>query len=649
MPLIVVADDRPLNRHFLTTLLHYYGYEVAEAADGVEALGLAHARRPDLIIADVVMPRMDGPALARAVRADPKLSQVPIIFYSASFREEEAYAIAKEAGVDYVITKPSDPQVILGTVARALGHAAPAESTPQPRPDTHEYIGRLQLAGIRMTAVIELMAHLSSERDPHELLRTACRAIRKIFGVDAAIIVAGGDLQADGDLDGERLDDLPARIAALAATAPLRAEGTGPLIDAARAVAPSAWSALLIPMISRGAPYGWILLLNRRDAPAFSVDDESLAFAAASQIRAEHENLTAGRTERQRIENELRASREDLSALVEASPLPIVAFDSDGIVLSWNPAAERTFGWSASEVIGGPCPAVPAEFKTEYERLVSECLAGKTITNLEQRRLRKDGALLDVIVSVAPIHGRNGEVRGFVTLVNDMTALRISRERLRALSARVLSIQEEERSRFARELHDDLGQLLTAIKIDASRLLQDVARGVKPPPSVVDGFLPLIDSTLETVVRLVSELRPSRIGEMGLAAAIEKKLAEFRKRHAIEADLSIDPKTQDLRGEAATAAFRILEEALTNTARHSGATKVTVGVFYNSNELRIVIKDNGRGIREADLIAADAYGLIGMRERAVILGGSVEINSGEQRGTTVTARIPFGNDPGNHR
>src|SRR5215475_6772610 len=138
MPLIVVADDRPLNRHFLTTLLKYYGYDVVEASDGIEALAWAHERRPDLIIADVVMPGMDGATLARAVRADSSLAGIPIIFYSASFRDVEAHAIAKSAGVEYVIAKPSDPQVIIEMVACALGQTLPATTPAAPRLDTRE-------------------------------------------------------------------------------------------------------------------------------------------------------------------------------------------------------------------------------------------------------------------------------------------------------------------------------------------------------------------------------------------------------------------------------------------------------------------------------------------------------------------------------
>src|SRR5436309_3543879 len=145
MPFILVADDRALNRHFLTTLLTYYGHDVSEAADGVEALRLARERKPDLIIADVVMPRMDGPALARALRAEPQLQDVPVIFYSASYQEVEAQAIARAVGVEHVITKPSDPEFILQTVARALGKDAQA-APPEVPADPREIIGRLQLA-----------------------------------------------------------------------------------------------------------------------------------------------------------------------------------------------------------------------------------------------------------------------------------------------------------------------------------------------------------------------------------------------------------------------------------------------------------------------------------------------------------------------
>src|SRR5207244_6813422 len=130
--------------------------------------------------------------------------------------------------------------------------------------------------------------------------------------------------------------------------------------------------------------------------------------------------------------------------------------------------------------------------------------------------------------SMSPLRDAAGIVRGLVSIVDDISDLRASHERLRALSARVLSIQEEERTRIARELHDNLAQLLTAIKIDASRLVQNIQRQVAPPPRLVDGIVPLIDTTIDTVGRIVAEMRVSGIGDLGLAAAIERRLIELQ-------------------------------------------------------------------------------------------------------------------------
>ncbi len=506
MAVILVADDHPLNRHFLTTLLSYYGHEVLQAADGVEALEAAQRRRPDLIIADVAMPRMDGPALVRALRADAGLAAIPIIFYTASYREVESRAIAAAAGVAHVITKPADPEVILETVQRALG----ARGEPAWR-RAGEYLGRLQTASIRMSALIELTLHLSAERDPHALLRTACHAVRTIFGAHYAVIalVDAARNVTSTTVEGEAA--LPELIAQLTDR------------DAA---ASNLGTVLFLPMTTpHQVLYGWLMLGKGEDVETFTTDDERLAMAAASQIRAEHESLR----------------------------------------------------------------------ETDAE-------------------------------------------------------LRTSREQLRARSARVLSIQEEERTRLARELHDDLGQLLTAIKIDVARLVQDLGRGAAPPPRVMEGIVPLIENTIDTVGRIVSELRPTRIGEIGLAGAIEKKLAELQQRTDIECELSIRPAELWIGNEAAaTAAFRILEEALTNVARHSGATRAEVLVRQNGKELLLEVRDNGRGIREGERRDPGAYGLIGMRERAGMHGGSLEITGIEGRGTIVTARIPLGGDPRAHR
>lgn len=349
------------------------------------------------------------------------------------------------------------------------------------------------------------------------------------------------------------------------------------------------------------------------------------------------------------IDEQLSSSQLDLAALFEASPLPMVAVDQELFVRAWNPAAERTFGWRAGEISGGSISAfLPPASRDPFRRLAARCLAGETLTDVQGHPARKDGTSLDVSVSMAPLYDARGNVSGLVSIIHDITGrqraeeeLRSSRERLRAMSARVLSIQEEERTRIARELHDDLAQLLTAIKLDATRLVQHVSHGVAPPPRVMAGIIPLIDATLDAVGRIVSELRPSRIGEMGLAAAIEKTLADFQQRTDIECELSIRPEVLDIPNDIAAAVFRIVDEALTNIVRHSGATRAEVRLRQQLDELLLEVRDNGRGIQEDEKVASDAYGIMGMNERAYLFGGSLTITGVPDRGTIVAARIPL--------
>src|SRR2546430_1856150 len=180
---------------------------------------------------------------------------------------------------------------------------------------------------------------------------------------------------------------------------------------------PDLWSALYLPMVTRGSPSGWIMLGNRRDGHPFTIDDERLAFAAAAQVRAEYDSLRG----EQRMKEELRASRQDLAALFAASPVPIISLDAGLIVRAWNAAAERTFGWRAEEVIGRPSPAIPSDLAAQFEALAARSLAGETLHDVEVQRLRKDGSRIDVSSSLAPLRGADGQTNGFVSIAADIT------------------------------------------------------------------------------------------------------------------------------------------------------------------------------------------------------------------------------------
>lgn len=210
-----------------------------------------------------------------------------------------------------------------------------------------------------------------------------------------------------------------------------------------------------------------------------------------------------------------------------------------------------------------------------------------------------------------------------------------SERNLKALSERLLVVQEEERMRVARELHDDLGQALTALKMDVIGLLERV-----PPSPLADRILRTLDSTVSAVQRISSELRPSMLDDLGLVAALESEAHLFEERSGIECEISFPENPPHIDPRSATAIYRIVQEALTNVARHSNASRVELRLRERAEDLLLEIRDDGRGIEPHELNDPASLGLLGIRERADMVGGTVQFEGVPGRGTIVSVRIP---------
>jgi len=224
--------------------------------------------------------------------------------------------------------------------------------------------------------------------------------------------------------------------------------------------------------------------------------------------------------------------------------------------------------------------------------------------------------------------------------------LRQSHEQLRALSVYLQSVREEERTRIAREVHDELGQALTSCKLDVSWIAGRLPREAKALLDKARQLSAHIDSTIKTVRRISSELRPGVLDHLGLAAALEWQATEFQNRTGIKCDVQAQISEALLPQELNTAFFRVFQEMLTNIIRHAGATHVTVHLKEANRRIILQVKDNGRGILPADLHNPDSMGLLGMRERAALLGGEFKIARLPQgRGTRVTVSIPVPRPP----
>ncbi len=219
--------------------------------------------------------------------------------------------------------------------------------------------------------------------------------------------------------------------------------------------------------------------------------------------------------------------------------------------------------------------------------------------------------------------------------------LRETNEQLRALAARLQSVREEERIWIAREIHDELGQALTALKIDLSWLESKLPRDQKPLLDKTKSISKLVDNTIRSLRRIASELRPGVLDNLGLAAAIEWQAQEFQTRTGITCRCWLNLDDSGLSKEQSTAIFRIFQEALTNVARHANATGVDISLEEKAGELVLEVRDNGKGITESEISNPKSLGLLGMRERAFLLGGEVKIIGAAGKGTTVTVHIPL--------
>ena len=241
--------------------------------------------------------------------------------------------------------------------------------------------------------------------------------------------------------------------------------------------------------------------------------------------------------------------------------------------------------------------------------------------------------------------GRAASLAGTLLDFTERKQVELSLERssatLRELAAHLQSVREEERSAVAREIHDEMGQVLTALKIDLVRLrsrLKD--RKDAAATDLVASMLRSVDDAISTVQRIMAELRPSVLDDLGLIAAIEWQTRQFESRTGIACELDLPEATLHLSQRARTALFRILQESLTNVARHANASRVRVSLIYDPDWTTLSVDDNGRGISPLDLEDSRSFGLLGMRERAAVFGGTVEIRGEANAGTAVKVSLP---------
>jgi signal transduction histidine kinase len=289
-------------------------------------------------------------------------------------------------------------------------------------------------------------------------------------------------------------------------------------------------------------------------------------------------------------------------------------------------------GFAALEVARRECPDIPFIFVTGMlgEEVAIESLKnGATDYVLKNRIARLVPAVLRALREAEEhVERKRAEAR-----------LRESHEQLHALSVYLQYMREEERTRISRAVHDELGQALTGLKMDLVWLAGRLPKELKPLQEKAKAMAATVDGTVKTVRQIATDLRPSILDDLGLAAAIEWQSQEFRNRTGIECVVNLDTNETLLDQDTNTAFFRIFQETLTNIVRHAHATRVEITLKERAHLLSLEVKDNGRGITEAEIHNTKSIGLLGMHERAALLGGTFAIHGSPGQGTTVTVTI----------
>lgn len=386
-----------------------------------------------------------------------------------------------------------------------------------------------------------------------------------------------------------------------------------------------------------------------------------------AELAAANAGLKREATRRQSAQRALQESERKFRSVVESAQDGIITVDSRGRLVSLNRSAEAMFGYRHGELLGEPVTRLVPEPLRAAAELTLRCLIAGGERQLLQRPLescglRRDGTEFPLELTLAMWRTRPG--RFFTGVVRDIRerkeaerALRESREHyirlfnearameenLRELSTRVLTAQEEERKHISRELHDEIGQVLTAANVSIA-MLRRHAENDDAFRRKVDTAQRLLEESMEMVHRFARELRPSMLDHLGPFAALQNYVKSFAERTGIKTELRSSARLDRLDPQQGTVLYRVAQESLTNVYKHAQATRVSIRLRQLPRAVCMEIADNGRGVALRPAAGGDRderLGLLGMQERVRLVNGQLAIDSTPRRGTTVRVEIPF--------
>lgn len=650
---ILIVDDVPANIAIVAQHLEAQGMCVLVAQDGEEALERAGFSQPDLILLDVRMPRMDGLETCRRLKAMPQTRDIPVIFMTALSATADMMDAFAAGGVDYVI-KPFQLAEVMARVNTHLSLRMMHRRLAQQNASLQEEIAirraaqqeamrardELEYRVIQRTqALARANASLTQE------ISERCRAEAALSASEARFrsIVESSPVP----LVISAIDE--ARI--LFCNQPFRdlfglteAQATGFDIRECYANA-EARQAAVQELRRDGRITGLEIEARHRDGTAFwvVVTTSLITFGETAAACVGLYDITA----RKRAELKVVASEASLANAQRLARLGDWEWNAADGAVRLSREMCRILGVDECRVrsLRALLRHVHVEDRRTILATLSQLMKAPGSASIDVR-LRYRGVSDHIVQWQAEQRSdAAGRCTGLVGTLQDITErkrieqeLLASREQLRELSGHLEAAREEERKRIALEIHDELGQLLTALKMDVSLLRMKIA-GNHAAEQKADEMRELVERTIGMVRHVASHLRPAALN-YGIVSALEWLTEDFGRRRHAHCRLTVEGPEPQLDDAVATAVFRIVQESLTNAARHARAARVTVSLSNRPDGLLLCVSDDGQGFEVAAALQGDSYGLLGMRERARMIGGSLNIDSQRSNGTTVSIDIP---------
>jgi two-component system sensor histidine kinase UhpB len=389
-----------------------------------------------------------------------------------------------------------------------------------------------------------------------------------------------------------------------------------------------------VPLItSDGHALGAIAALDW--TPREWTDEEVAGLGDLAALAVDELELRWELADHNRVEAALRHSETRYRSLVEQTSDIITVIDESAVILYGSPSVTTLLGYDPEDLVGRKAvdlmhPDDVARVLEAHERALRDPSQAQRGVEFRCRHRNGSWRVLEALGSV--MQYRSAGPQAVLTL-RDVTDVRASHEQLRQLAHRLDEVREEELTRLSREIHDELGHALTALRLDLGWLVPRLRRNREPVPRKVGDMLALLDDTIDSVRRIAGRLRPPVLEDLGLAAALDGLLRRFARQTGIAVELDAEPV--DVPPTAGRALYRIVQEALTNVARHARAARVRVRLASVPDSLLLEIADDGVGIRPGMIQNPGSLGLVGMRERATALRASFEVLGDAGPGTTV--------------